>query len=807
MLGCSKFFDLLEPRQFFAAGDLDAAFGTRGQISGSSALDLPVTNHHVDDFVSLAGGATILAGTLTLRGQSHSTAFLARLDVAGDWDRGFGDRGLVLIELRQSSARSVRATIDTAGRVLVGIEHENMRSRRQVALARVTADGELDQAFGTRGIWKSDSRRNQALVDVTATADGRPLLAANMLGRHDAVSGVVYRLLTSGALDSSFGQQGTAGVDAVAGEETYSAITLEGNQIILGGVGLSNGGDDDGLVVRFRHDGSLDRSFSGNGIAAFGHADKDDRFHAVFVDDANRPVLVLSRVARTVDHYYFVTNEVELSVRRATKAGELDSAFGAGGTALVGEPLELDAELNLNFALTATVTGLNNGYRIAFSQQQIQSSTTSIYDLNGNGSIYRVIGVGTIDEPFYYHADARLVGIGIRGDNVVVAVDLRDESNALMSIVASATVGDSNELYGGFDLAAQFVPERSFNEFAVTPAGNLLVTSQLPFGSLVGQRSKNGALLPFEHGPRLLLTGRSDRVFFNRPEVFPDGSFHLSGAGPDTDGDYFSLDARRFLATGEYDPRGDNGYFDENRYAYMAAQPRGDTLLSYRYFGDENDRRVVITPTGDRLETSFAVIGQAVPNFTGDYNSLFFSDAVSWRSTGVVSTGSVVVRDQAGNQSDVPITIRQHPDGSLDRSFGNNGVLKKRFDDLLAVQADGALLYLTPEGFLARRRPDGRPDLAFGRNGVIGIAGDFTVDAKDRIILNRQLSNGDTQVFRYTPNGKTDRSFGGGDGIVVVDAPISQNAKLMVLPDNKLLVTGYRATAEGVEWSATRVLG
>lgn len=801
----SRHVQSLEPRQMLAAGQLDSSFGVAGQILGSAALGQAVESHRLTDTVPLADGSVILAGTLTLAGQSRPRAFLAKQDSDGNWDRRFGDRGLALVQFSQSSAVDALASVDSAGRILVGVEHQSSASAKRISLARFSANGTPDRQFASNGVCTSTSQRSQTLADISVNPNNQPILAANMLSGGRAVSGAVYRFKSNGTLDQSFGRNGVAGVDAVNGAEEFTALALDGNRILLGGTGVVSGGDRDLIIARFKSDGGLDRSFDGNGIASFGHSTRDDQLYALSVDGGSRPLVVTAN-SRRVTSEYGSTRQVSFTLHRRTFSGRSDLSFGSSGFSTIRE-LSFGVTEVLTEALAAAVAQNGMGYRVALAATTYESFTGETLDFSSAGQFDPASRRERyLNSPFYYAPTVRIVTAALEGGKLLVSADANNELGSV-SLIGKFDPRESDDGDGYFHRTSEFFPEQTVAEYGVAPDGNLLLNSDVFLGNIVQKLFPTGRNLPFAGGNDLHVYA-GDFTRFRSLTVFPDGSFHLSGSGPDVDGDYFSLYPQRFTATGENDSNHGVGYFDENSYAFMSRQPRGDALYSFRWHGDENDRRAVSTAAGELLELDSYVIAEAVSAFNpeNDYNNLFFIDAVSWRGSGLVTTGRIGLHASNGQETLQDITIRQNPDGTLDRSFGTNGVLYKKFDGLLASQRDGGLLYFTPEGFLARRLPNGQPDRQFGTNGVIGIAGDFTVDSRDRIILNRQLPNGDTQVFRFTAAGKTDRTFGGGDGILVVNSRVKQNVQLMVLPDDKLLVTAYRATDARVDWSAIRIL-
>lgn len=156
--------------------------------------------------------------------------------------------------------------------------------------------------------------------------------------------------------------------------------------------------------------------------------------------------------------------------------------------------------------------------------------------------------------------------------------------------------------------------------------------------------------------------------------------------------------------------------------------------------------------------------------------------------------------------------------GDLDASFGGDGVvmlsgIRGGFNDV-AVLADGKILAIgfargpvDNDFLLARFNPNGSSDTTFG--GGDGLA---TVDLGGNNAGSRLAVRPDgklivygTQLARFHADGRLDRSFGGGDGFVSfpVPAPFTREPDgLALTANNKILITRYdrvsRYTTDGL---------
>jgi uncharacterized delta-60 repeat protein len=157
---------------------------------------------------------------------------------------------------------------------------------------------------------------------------------------------------------------------------------------------------------------------------------------------------------------------------------------------------------------------------------------------------------------------------------------------------------------------------------------------------------------------------------------------------------------------------------------------------------------------------------------------------------------------------------RFNPDGSLDISFADNGVLDPVFipPTSVAVQPDGKILVTGPldiQWAVARYNPDGSPDNSFGNNGLataqIGGTGwesaSLVARAPDgKILLAGLAERGDhdpailvehAAIARFNANGTVDTSFDGdGEWISGVPDIMLLVHDFAVAPDGRMLLAG-----------------
>lgn len=159
--------------------------------------------------------------------------------------------------------------------------------------------------------------------------------------------------------------------------------------------------------------------------------------------------------------------------------------------------------------------------------------------------------------------------------------------------------------------------------------------------------------------------------------------------------------------------------------------------------------------------------------------------------------------------------VRYNENGSLDVSFGENGIVE--LDDVncttLALQSDGKILvggqYNTVSG-VVRLMPDGSLDETFGNGGFfslgdsISVVYDLSVLSDGSIIGVGIIVNAESnisKIFKINSNGQLVNNFGDNGAIVSQFGFTSVNTRrILSLPNGKFLVGGYAVSDnEGTE--------
>ena len=199
------------------------------------------------------------------------------------------------------------------------------------------------------------------------------------------------------------------------------------------------------------------------------------------------------------------------------------------------------------------------------------------------------------------------------------------------------------------------------------------------------------------------------------PDLAPDQDFRCNDAAIDADGRFV------FAATAT---------------VYSDSGPSDRDVLAIRLLDD-----------GTR-DPAFGTDGVAVV----DLPSLHSAETVAVSADGSITIGGVVI-----NQSQSPVShllVRLTSDGGLDPTFGSDGIaevevgsgLGDGYLEGLLVEADGGVI-VSGGAYLYRVHPDGTVDYTFGPDGVFitnGYVLGITLDAEGRIVVSGLSYDEDT---------------------------------------------------------------
>jgi uncharacterized delta-60 repeat protein len=228
----------------------------------------------------------------------------------------------------------------------------------------------------------------------------------------------------------------------------------------------------------------------------------------------------------------------------------------------------------------------------------------------------------------------------------------------------------------------------------------------------------------------------------------------------------------------------------------LAIQPDGKILVGGRTrSGVTSDFGLVRYLSNGALDASFDGDGRVVTAISASNDQIF--DLAVQPDGKIVAAGWMLGTDRA----DIAIA-RYDPDGALDSTFEGDGKVVAPFPMSstaysVILQRDGKIL--TGGSDVARFNADGTVDRSFGAGGrastgaVTGLSLQLQPDGKILAVgsVFPGQAQGDFAVVRLTAAGRVDTTYGRGGRIVTDFGPLDQANDAALLPNGKLVVSGF----------------
>ncbi|WP_301103425.1 putative Ig domain-containing protein [Propionivibrio sp.] len=340
-----------------------------------------------------ADGKYLVSGTSLVNGYSDFTVL--RYNSDGARDTSFDGDGQVTTALSAYTDDSYAVAVQADGRIVVG--GFSYQGASDFSVARYNSDGSLDTSFSGDGKVTTDIRTNwDQAYSMALQADGKIVLAGFSSGNSSSNSDfALVRYNTNGSLDTSFDGDGKAVSTAGYYQEYLTSVAIQANgKILAAGWGAdADQNNYDFVVQRYNANGSLDTSFSGDGIITIDSGGTDIA-HAVLAQ-ADGKVLA------------FGTDSSGAFLLRYNVNGSPDAGFGANGRAETAvNPMQYGNSIALQADGKILLTGFYNN-NLALARYNSNGSldagfgnaglvTTAVSSLFSGGNSIKVLADGKI---------------------------------------------------------------------------------------------------------------------------------------------------------------------------------------------------------------------------------------------------------------------------------------------------------------------------------------------------------------------------------------------------------------------------
>jgi uncharacterized delta-60 repeat protein len=234
---------------------------------------VPIGSGAIANAVALqSDGKIALAGTAAF---VHNEFAVARLNADGSLDQSFATHGVGALS---PPAAAWGMVLQPDGKLVLAGEQSNGSGQAFMA-ARFLPGGSPDPGFGSGGIVTVPIGTTAIANAVGLQSDGKIVLAGNAFTGTGVAATV--RLLSGGSLDRSFG---SAGIATTPMWKAINAIAVQRDgKILLAATGAS--------AVRMNSNGSLDQAFGSGGIATAQLGDSSDAANGVTIQSDGKIIL------------------------------------------------------------------------------------------------------------------------------------------------------------------------------------------------------------------------------------------------------------------------------------------------------------------------------------------------------------------------------------------------------------------------------------------------------------------------------------------------------------------------------------
>ncbi len=260
----------------------------------------------------------------------------------------------------------------------------------------------------------------------------------------------------------------------------------------------------------------------------------------------------------------------------------------------------------------------------------------------------------------------------------------------------------------------------------------------------------------------------------------------------------------------------------------IVIQSDGKIIAAGRTYNvTEGDYALVRYNSNGSLDDSFGNNGIKITSIENSSEQAY--DVAKLSNGKIVATGSID-SDTNGSNS---ITVRYNADGSLDNTFGDNGivitevkysmeyttsvVLQNKNDNEKIITLSNIWNGSDNDFALNRFNPDGTLDNTFGINGktIKSIKDSSSDDFESLIIQNdgKIIASGSTYIdnerhsvaVRYTSDGSLDNTFGmGGIALLPANNSVDFVYSAAIQNDGKIIACGYSYLNNGAVFAAVR---
>lgn len=707
-------------------------------------------------------------------------------------DTNFGNSGIVTHQYSSTASTdlSYAAAMQSDGKIIyVGKDINNL----DAFICRTTTSGQLDATFNSYGFKKINLT---GLDNVIVQANGKILVS----GRE-----TILRFNSDGSQDNTFNNDGSLIITINSQPLITKSIVEQSNGKILVSGFISNGFNNDFAVVRLNINGSYDTTFDADGKATFSIGNGNDEAYGIALQADGK--IVLTGQTNNGNNFDFATI-------RLNSNGSLDTTFANSGKAIEqfsGQDYGRSVDIDSNGKII--IVGMGTTNKLYAIRYNMNGSLDTTFD--NDGILASTINLASSTSTIDYTLRKPKIKYLSNGKILISGT-----SNSNFALIQLNNNGSLDNTFGSNGIV-------DFNVLASDSSNFLFVTSSNKI--ITGGGIFDGSSIYKMQQLQFTDTGVFENSFSYN---LNSGSDIISKMFEQPNGKIIALldshegqSLRRYNLDGTLDTTfGNNGVIENFPDVIFKIEKQNDKILvSFR-----NELFIYRYTNDGVLDTTFGLNGIVdftlnTPNYVSFVDKLFYD----------LNSGFIYVAFDYDENIDNPTVgylrsygiLRLSNDGTIDTSFGTNGIAKMRFDfyntsslefpSEICIQSNGKIVVAgflnTTDGLtdkvvgVTRFNYNGTLDASFGSNGkVIAQTGNNTYPRQiinlnnDKFILNvsnEASASYTSNSLKYEINGALDTTFGA-NGIV---SDGNYNLDMILQPDGKIIKAGSINSQFGIK--------
>jgi uncharacterized delta-60 repeat protein len=275
-----------------ANGTIDLTYGEQG-------YSVPVFIRQPKAVMQL-DGKIVVGGTAQISNKKDFA--LARFNTDGTPDNNFSGDGYVTIDFTSTDDSFFGLALQADGKIVaVGSTYDNVRDR--IAITRFNPDGTLDNSFSGDGKQVTNLIGGAGAAAVAIQPDGK-IVIAGYFNKAGVYSMAIARYLPDGAIDVAFADNGFRFITSGWNSNAKAIAIQNDGKIVAAGFTLNELNIMKFMLARLNSDGSLDPGFSEDGIQISNFSNEDALINALSLQNDGK--LVVAGAALTSAHQDFI---------------------------------------------------------------------------------------------------------------------------------------------------------------------------------------------------------------------------------------------------------------------------------------------------------------------------------------------------------------------------------------------------------------------------------------------------------------------------------------------------------------------